>query len=453
MSTIIQNEPSSFEEAMKHQVWKDAMNEEYESIMKNNIWDLVPRPQDKTVVTSKWLYKINHGADKSVEKYKARFVACGFSQKEGIDYDEVFAPITRYTTIRSIIALVASQGWNLHQMDVKTAFLHGSIKEEVYVEQPKGFEIHNRESHICRLKKALYGLKQAPRAWYEGIDSYLMKLGFTESEANPNLHFKVEDDKPLILLLYVDDLFLTGVDTIIHKCNKELASKFEMKDRGLMHYFLGLEVWQKPGEIFLSQGKYMVKILERLGMVDYKPLTTLMDLDFKKLCSIVVGPALGNATEYRQLIGALMFLVNSCPDICFAVNTLSQHMVEPLHSHWIGNLVDRKSTSRCCFSLDSASISWMSRKQKSMSLSTAEAEYIAASMSSCEVVWLRKLFSEVFGYTLDTTVILCDNQSGIRLSENPVFHDRSKHIDIRYHFIRDMVQRGAIRLHHIDTDE
>eukprot|EP00253_Pinus_taeda_P028274 PITA_28274 len=198
MSTIIQNEPSSFTDVVKHQVWKDAMIKEYESIMKN--------------------------------------------YKEGIDYDEIFAPITRYTTIRSIIALVVSQGWNLHQMDVKTVFLHGSIKEEVYVEQPKAFEIYDQESHVCRLKNALYGLKQAPRAWYERIDSDLMKLGFTRSEADPNLYFKVIDDKPLILVLYVDDLFLTSADPLIHECKRELASEFKMKDLGLMHYFLGLEV-------------------------------------------------------------------------------------------------------------------------------------------------------------------------------------------------------------------
>eukprot|EP00253_Pinus_taeda_P006036 PITA_06036 len=162
-----------------------------------------------------------------------------------------------------------------------------------------------------------------------------MKLGFTRSEADPNLYFKVIDYKPLILVLYVDDLFLTGADPLIHECKRELASEFKMKDLGLMHYFLGLGVRQKPREIFLSQGKYVVKILERFGMVDCKPVTTLMELDFKKLSSSVVRPILRNATEYRQLVGALMFLVNSHLDICFAVNTLSQHMVEPHHSHWI----------------------------------------------------------------------------------------------------------------------
>jgi len=152
--------------------------------------------------------------------------------KEGINYDVIFAPVARYMTIHLIIALVALQGWNLHEMDVKTMFLHGLIKEKVYVGQPEGFEIYDRKSHVCRLKKALYGLKQAPQAWYERIDSYLTKLGFTRSEADPNLYFKVEDDKPLILVLYVDDLFLTGANPLIHKCKREMASEFEMKDQG-----------------------------------------------------------------------------------------------------------------------------------------------------------------------------------------------------------------------------
>eukprot|EP00253_Pinus_taeda_P007567 PITA_07567 len=227
----------------------------------------------------------------------------------------------------------------------------------------KDLRIMIKKPHVCRLKKALYGLKQAPRAWYERINNYLMKLGFTRSEANPNIYFKVEDEKPLILVLYVDDLFLTCADPLILKGKRELASEFEMQDLGMMHYFLGLEVCQMLGETFLSQGKYVVKILERFGMVDYKPVTTLMELDFKKLS-----------------------------DICFAVNTLSQHMVEPHHIHWIGaknllrylrgtityglrytakdmrefgytdadwagNVEDRKSTFACCFSLGSASIS------------------------------------------------------------------------------------------------
>jgi hypothetical protein len=196
------------------------------------VWEVVPRSEAKSVVTSKWIYKIKHVADGSIEKYKARFVARGFSQKEGEDYDETFAPVAKYTSIRSIAFVM---GWKLHQMDVKNALLNVIIEEEVHIEEPQGFVIYGRQSHVCKLKKALYGLKQAPRAWYARIDSYLMSLGFTKSDANPNLYYKVEDGCPLILVLYVDDLFLTRDEKLIDGFKRELTSEFKMKDLGLMH--------------------------------------------------------------------------------------------------------------------------------------------------------------------------------------------------------------------------
>eukprot|EP00253_Pinus_taeda_P030604 PITA_30604 len=228
MSTIIQNEPSSFSDVIKNQVWKDAMTIEYESIM-----------EDKTIVTSKWPYKIKHAVDGSMEK----------------------------------------------------------------------------------LKKALYGLKQAPRAWYERIDSYLMKLGFTRSEADPNLYFKVKDDKPLILVLYVDDLFLTGAHPLIQKCKRELASKFEIKNQGL-------EVWQKPREILLSQGKYVVKILKRFGMVDCKDVTTLRIFTFRSYMVVMLEQIWEMPLSFKNSF-ILMFLVNLRPNICFAVSIVSSYLVEP----------------------------------------------------------------------------------------------------------------------------
>jgi hypothetical protein len=372
-------------------------------------------------------------------------------------------------------------------MDVKTAFLNGVIEEEVYIEKPQGFEVHPRETHVCRLKKALYGLKQAPRAWYARIDSYLTRLGFSKSHVDPNLYYKVVNDAPVILLLYVDDLFLTGAEPLIIQCKKELASEFDMKDLGLMHYYLGLEVWQKHGEIFLGQGKYVVKILQKFGMMDCKSMATPMVTDLRKLRDSDSDPV--DSSLYRQLIGSLMYLVNTRPNICFVVNMLSQFQVEPRHEHWIaakhilrylrgtinyglryasnsdvqlhgftdsdwaGSADDRKSTSGMCFSLGSAMISWASRKQKSVALNTAEAEYIAACDACTEAVWLRKLVSGLFDQVLDSTVIYCDNQSCVKLSENPVFHDRSKHIEIKYYFLRDKVQRGEVVLQYISTDE
>jgi hypothetical protein len=206
--------------------------------------------------------------DGSIEKYKARFVARGFSQKEGIDYEETFTPVARYTSIKTIISLAAKMTWKLHQMDVKTSFLNGVIEEEVYIEQPQGFEVEDRKSHVCRLKKALYGLNQAPRAWYGHIDSFLTSLGFTKSKANSNLYFKIMNNELVILLLYVDNLFLTREENLIAECKSRLALEFEMKDLGIMHYFLGLEVWQSPERIFLNQEKYTVEILKRFDMLE-----------------------------------------------------------------------------------------------------------------------------------------------------------------------------------------
>ena len=190
------------------------------------------------------IYKIKHVADGSIEKYKERFLTRGFSQKEGRYYEETLAPVAKYTSIISILALAATvTKWKIQQMDVRTSFLNGVVEEEVYVEQPLGFETHDSESHVCRLKKALYGLKQAPRTWYNRIDSFLSSLGFTKSKVDSNLYYKVEDGNPVMLLLYVDDLLVTGMDGLIVDTKWKLASEFEIKDLGMMHYFLGMEVW------------------------------------------------------------------------------------------------------------------------------------------------------------------------------------------------------------------
>jgi hypothetical protein len=224
MCDLLKNEPTFFEEAIQKKDWPIVMKEEYQSIIKNDVWEIVPRTKSKDVVSSKWLFKIKHVFDGSIEKYKERFVARGFSQKEGIDYEETFSPIARYTLIRTIISLAAKMKWKLHQMDVNTYFLNGVIEEEVYIEKPQGFEVEDRKTHVCNLKKALYGLKQAPRAWYGRIDGFLTGLGFTKSKADSNLYFKVMNDEPVILLLYVDDLFLTGEEKLISECKKKLSS-------------------------------------------------------------------------------------------------------------------------------------------------------------------------------------------------------------------------------------
>jgi hypothetical protein len=339
-------------------------------------------------------------------------------------------------------------------------------------------KVEDRKTHVWKLNKSLYGLKQAPRSWYGRIDSFLTSLGFTKSKDDSNLYFKVMNDDSVILLLYVDDLFLNGEENLITYCKKKLATEFEMKDLGLMHYFLGLEVWKIPEKIFLNQGKYAVETLKRFDMLECKSMNTPMET---KLL-VYTSSELVDVTLYRQIIGSLMYVMNTRPDICFVVNTLIQYLVDPrrvhlvdakhvmrylksmldyglyytgdhdfklygyIDSHWAGSASGRKSTSRCCFNLGLAMTSWKSRKQSSISLSTTEAEYIATCSTSCEAIWIQKLLTGLFDLEMEATVILCDNQSCIKMMENPVFHDKSKHIEIWYYYICDMVQRGAVKL-------
>jgi hypothetical protein len=281
--------------------------------------------------------------------------------------------------------------WKVHHMDVKTTFLNGEIKEEVYVEQPLGFETHDRETHVCILKKALYGLKQAPRAWYGRIDNFLMSLGFTKSSADPNLYFNVEDSELMIILMYVDDLFLTSAEKLIIECKRKLVVEFKMKDLGMMHYFLGLEIWQRSDGIFLNQGKYVVEILKRFEMLDIKAMVASMVSNLKLLKDTT--SKIVDSTLSRKIVDSLMYLTNTKPDICFVVNTLSQHLDQPRHVHlvatkhvlrylkgtldhglwyrsdhefglygysdsdWADSIPNRKNTSGYCFSLGSSMVS------------------------------------------------------------------------------------------------
>eukprot|EP00253_Pinus_taeda_P018589 PITA_18589 len=318
-------------------------------------------------------------------------------------------------------------------------------------------------------------------------DSYFTGLGFSKSEADPNLYQIVVKGKLLIIVLYVDDLILTGDELLILSCKKDLATEFEIKDLGLLHYFLGLEIWQRSGGLFVSQGKYAREILEKFNMHGCKLVDTPLPGVWRKE-DATSGEEV-DATVYRQLVGSLMYLVNTRPDICYAVNQLSQAMVKPTKlfwkagkhvlrylrgtsgyglwyrqedevklcgftdAGWAGSPTDRKSTSGGVFSIGSTTVSWYSRKQRSMALNSAEAEYMAASLAACEAIWMRKILVGLFGSHLDPTVIYCDNQSCIKLSANPVFHDRSKHIDIRYHHIRDCVQRRIMLLSYIPTED
>ena len=235
------DEPDSYEDACENVHWKTAMQAEFDSIEKNQTWDLVDLPKGKRAIGTKWVYKIKRHADGSIDRYKARLVAKGYAQKKGIDYDETFAPTSRMTTLRCVAALAAHRGWVVHQLDIKTAFLHGDLEEEVYVQQPHGFAAHGLEGKVCRLKKALYGLKQAPRAWYAKIDAFLLDQGFVNSPSNTTLYVKQTLTYLLIISLYVDDLLLMGSeDDEIAAFKRILQQTFDMSDLGPLHYYLGI---------------------------------------------------------------------------------------------------------------------------------------------------------------------------------------------------------------------
>lgn len=480
-------EPTNVKEALADPNWKAAMQAEYDSIMKNCTWELVDRPPKRKVIGTKWIWKIKYKADGTLEKYKARLVAQGYSQVEGIDYNESFAPTARMTTIRIVFAVAAHKKWPVYHMDVICAFLNGDLKEEVYVSQPPGFEAPHSEDKVCKINKALYGLKQSSRAWYQRIDSCLIKkLKFKRCASDANLYVYRNGGKTVVIVLYVDDLLITGDDDdLVQQMKDALKSEFEMTDLGLLHYFLGIEVYQEPGEIFISQQKYAKEILKAFGMDDCKPIATPMEVNAKLSMEDTSPPV--NVMKYRQLVGSLIYLCNTRPDLSYVVGVLSRFSNQPRNNHWkagmrvlryikgtldygvtykagssltghcdsdwAGDIDSRKSVSGYCFSLGSGIFSWISKKQPTVALSSTEAEYKAACFASCEAVWLRRILWHLGVQEEQATVLRCDNQSCMAIAKNPVFHARTKHIEIQYHYVRELIEDGIVELVYCPTAE
>ena len=477
----------TFAEAVKFEKWRKAMDQEIQAIEKNDTWELTVLPSRGKTIGVKWVFKTKFNENGEVDKYKARLVSKGYCQQYGIDYAEIFAPVARLDTIRIVISLAAQKAWVIYQLDVKSAFLHGEITEEVFVEQPPGYEHKGHESKVYRLKKALYGLKQAPRAWYSRIETYFIKEGFTKCPYEHTLFIKTADGgKILIVCLYVDDLIFTGNDEIMLKqFKKSMKIEFDMTDLGRMKYFLGIEVLQKADGIFITQRKYAQEILERFNMDQCNSVHNPVVPGFKLTKD--EGGVEVDSTVYKQMVGSLMYLTATRPDLMFIVSLISRYMERPTESHllaakralryikgtvslgmfykkggseelvgytdsdYAGDQDDRKSTSGYVFLMSSGAISWSSKKQPVVTLSTTEAEFIAAASSACQVVWLRRILKVLNQEQSSPTVVFCDNISTIKLSKNLVMHGRSKHIDIRFHFLRDLVRDGILELIHCST--
>ncbi|CAM8991569.1 unnamed protein product [Rhodiola kirilowii] len=487
MFTCLQD-PTSYEEAEKDEKWRNAMLSEIQAIERNNTWHLTYLPAGAKKIGVKWIYKTKLNEKGEVDKYKARLVAKGYAQQHGIDYNEVFAPVARWDTIRMLLALAAQNGWVLYQLDVKSAFLHGELSEDVYVEQPQGFVQAGKEDKVYKLSKALYGLKQAPRAWYNKIESHFLKEGFIRCEYEHTLFIKAEEGtKILIVSLYVDDLIFTGNDEqMFSKFKQSMKGEFDMTDLGQMKYFLGVEVSQRSDGIFISQRKYACDLLERFNLHNGNAVKNPM-VPGSVLTKEGEGSKI-DATLYKQLIGSLMYITVSRPDLMFAVSKLSRYMAMPSEQHmhaakkvlrylkgttslgllykkgdekeliaftdsdYAGDVDDRRSTSGYAFILSGAVVAWTSKKQPVVALSTTEAEFIAAALCACQCVWMRNILEQFGLPQRQGTIIMCDNSSTIKLCKNPVLHGRSKHIDIKFHFLRDLTKSGAVQLSYCKSE-
>ncbi|PHT40240.1 Retrovirus-related Pol polyprotein from transposon TNT 1-94 [Capsicum baccatum] len=496
-------EPKNYSEAISGDdsaKWTAAMQEEVESLLKNETWDLVMLPEGKRVISCKWIFKRKEGIP-GVEnaRYKARFVVRGFDQQEGIDFNEVFSPVVRHSSIRVLLALVALYDLELEQLDVKTAFLHGNLEEEIYIQQPEGFVVPGKENHVCRLKKSLYGLKQSPRQWYKRFDSFMTGHGYSRSSYDNCVYFqKLSDGSLVYLLLYVDDMLIAARDkTLVDKLKVQLNSEFDMKDLGPAKKILGMEINRdrQAGKLFLSQKKYVMKMLDRFGMRDCKAVNTPLAAHFKlssdQCPQSEEEQRRMSHVPYSNAVGSLMYaMVCTRPDLAYAVSVVSRFMHNPGKQHWEsvkwilrylkgspdiglvfdrqrsdpggvvgyvdadygGDLDRRRSLSAYIFTLCGSAISWYSSLQAIAALSTTEAEYIAATEGVKEAIWLRGLVAEL-GLQQHILVMFCDSQTAVHLARNRKHHSKTKHIDIKCHFIRDIVDAGEITVEKIHTTE
>jgi len=290
-------------QAVSHPEWRAAMSSELTALMSHGTWDLIPPPKDYKPVGCKWIFRIKRKADGSVEKFKARLVAKGYNQGPGVDYKETFSPVVKPATIRTVLNIAVMNGWCLRQMDVNNAFLHGMLSETVYMLQPPGFKDLSKPDYVCRLKKAIYGLKQAPRAWYSALRSSLLQLGFQNSTADSSLFIYRHNSVICYVLVYVDDLVITGSDTqFVGHVVTALGTWFSLKDMGLLHYFLGVEVIPTHAGLFLSQHQYIRDILETQNMVGAKDISTPMSTT--QSLHLLDGTTSVDSTEYRRIIAA-----------------------------------------------------------------------------------------------------------------------------------------------------
>ena len=496
-------EPQSYAEAMalpeeERIKWHKAALDEIQALMDNGTFELVQLPPGRKAIGSRWVFKVKKNADGSIERYKGRLVAQGYSQRPGFDFTETFAPTPKWAALRAVLALAAIEDLHLESVDISSAFLNGTLEEEVYMRQPPGF-VQKGNDWVWRLLKSLYGLKQAGRCWHKKLNEVLQQMGFARIVCEHSIWIYRRDDIRIIIPVFIDDMTIAAKSKdAIDKVIGELKLHFKLRELGPTSWLLGVEIIRNRSTrtLSLSQRQYILSLLNRFKLSDVNPVSTPMDPSIK-LSSDMCPTSSKDLEEmksipYLQAVGALMYLaISTRPDISYAVGVLARFNKNPGMAHWKavkhlfrylkgtlnykltyspdpsssdlfttyadadhgGNLDNGRSTTGYVVKMGTGAISWSSKLQSIVALSTTEAEYVAATSAGQEILWLRNLFQEI-GYSLNVpSPLWLDNQSALSVAKNPEHHGRMKHLDLRFYWLRDEVDKGTIQVAHLRTDD
>ncbi|KAJ9678523.1 hypothetical protein PVL29_020646 [Vitis rotundifolia] len=460
-------------EALNHPSWKNAMLEEIRALEDNLTWKLVDLPQGKKVVGYKWIFPVKVNPGGSIARLKARLVARGYAQTYGVYYSDTFSPVAKLNSVRLFISIAVSQQWMIHQLDIKNVFLHGDQEEEVYMEQPPGF-----------VAQGEYG--KSPCAWFGKFSKEIQAFGMNKSKKDHSVFYKKSTASIILLVVYVDDIVITGNNHAgIFYLKAFMYSKFHTKDLGELKYFLGIEISRSKKGMFLSQRKYVLDPLKKTGKIEAKPCTTLMVPNVQLMPDD--GDPFYNPERYRRVVRKLNYLTVTRPDIAYAVSVVSQFTSAPTikhwaaleqilcymkkapglgilyssqgHTHiecfsyvdWAGSKFDRRSTTGYCVFLGGNLVACKSKKQSVVSRSSVESEYRALAQATCEIIWIHQLLCEVRMKCTMSAKLWCDNQAALHIAANPVYHERTKHIEVNYHFIREKIKENLVSTGYVKT--
>lgn len=498
-------EPKTYDEAIESEYWEEweeAICNELSSIYGHGTWHEDVLPEGVKPLTTKWVFKIKRGDRDQIEKFKARLCVRGFEQEQGVDYDEVFSPVMRHNSLRTLLSIAAANDLEIEQLDVRTAFLEGTLEEDVYITVPQGTD-HDR-SKVLKLDKALYGTKQGPRVFNNTLNDFLVNIGFKRCTTDPCVYTLLsEEDDPIYLGVYVDDMIIIGADQLrIARIKADIKSRFDIDDKGPVDFILGMKVERDRENrmLYLHQEQYAKNVIKKFNMLDSKckigvPMSDNLKLSKDDCPQTEEEKKRMASVPYRSAIGALMYLATCTrPDISYAVSVCASFMQNPGYKHWMavknilayvnstkkrglsygtrysseewlnyvylyadadhaGDVDKRRSRTGYVTLLNGGAVSWKTRLQDRVAMSSTEAEYYALAEASSEAVWFRMLMNELHIRQLKPTAILEDNESAINLAINPIFQTRTKQIEIRHHVIRDLIRYKEVIVNHISTSE